>query len=1292
MAIYHLDAQAISAADGRSAVAAASYRRSAVMIRAATGVVCDFTGKGGVVHTELSLPAEVPAWFRRGIDGRDGHGASAFLWNAVEAKEGAKGTWLAMEMNIALPVELTTEQNVALAREWVESEIAGLGFVADWAVHDAPGNPHFHVMIPLRVLTEDGFGPKLAHLRDRDGNVVLREDGKPRYERMPAPMQRLVDWRRSWAETTNLHLAAAGFDLRIDHRSHAEAGIALEPTTHVGVGATGIDRRGAVSDRVEAERKRRARNAAAIVADPELLLPLLSREKAVFDARDIARAVFRYVDDPTVFEAVRLRLGESPELVAVVGETFDPESGRVLSEARYTTRTLLRAELAMQAAAGRLSDASSHRTPRACQLRAFAAHTGLSEEQRQAVEHVTGAEGIAAVVGFAGAGKSTMLGAARTAWEAAGYRVVGGALAGKAAEGLERSAGIGARTLASWELAWKNERDRLGPGDVFVLDEAGMVPSEQLSRIVTEVERRGAKLVLVGDAAQLQPIEAGAGFRALTEIVGYVELSEIWCHADPAHRRASVALARGFITEALDVYDAAGVIRFAPTREAARDALIAAWLPDHLAVKPDGRAMETLILAQTNADVLALNALARTALKDAGTLGAEARFVTERGERLFAPGDRVLFLENDRALGVKNGMLATVETASAGRLSVRLDRDGRGDGATVTVEASAYRNLDHGYAATVHKAQGATLDRVHVLATPGMDRHLAYVALTRHRESVVLHAGQADFLSPARLASLQKLYGPTLTPERLRDGAVRSLGERFGRDGSKASTLDHVGEAAFREAAAALGGWNGHKLSAGLNALANRLEALGAARPNGANVPSRDAAFAEDAASPPPAKAVRAAGADAAKAAPEITRMEAALAVLEARLAELEGAEQAIVDEARPADLRALASAFAQRRGLDGHAARLPALVARVRTGVRAFRAGFVRLHGLAPRLAVLGVRLRAWQATGIVPPGPGGASVAVEPALSAPSAVPGEAGVVAANPVPAVAAAAAAALRPALPPEPAGPRPPMVAAVAYTAAMVRADLARGVSPAHDLPLQTAALRRSLVAAFGPAGDVADAIAACVREPGPVYRAEAEALIAGVEARTGLRGRSGHWLRVPKAEREARVQAEAALVRARADVAELKDAYERKVERRRPEVEAYRDRLAVAVPGLSAAARAVLLAVAVPADGDRAAGMAGALWVGQALANPELRAEVLAFAEAVGRRFGAHGRAGKYPEKALWHGQTLGPEERELLNAGGQVEQWRQLNWLSPERQPFLERERALAQRQQREQGFGLGL
>src|SRR5436305_1944245 len=152
---------------------------------------------------------------------------------------------------------------------------------------------------------------------------------------------------------------------------------------------------------------------------------------------------------------------------------------------------------------------------------------GLSEEQKEAVRYLTGDERIRAVVGLAGAGKSTLLAAARRAWEADRYTVHGAALAGKAAEELERSSGIKARTLASWELAWSQGRDRLGRDDVFVIDEAGMVPSRQLARVLAEVERRAAKIVLVGDAMQLQPIEAGAAFRAVTERVGYVELQGI---------------------------------------------------------------------------------------------------------------------------------------------------------------------------------------------------------------------------------------------------------------------------------------------------------------------------------------------------------------------------------------------------------------------------------------------------------------------------------------------------------------------------------------------------------------------------------------------------------------------------------------------------------------------------------------------------------------------------------------------------------------------------------------------
>jgi len=102
LAIYHLSAQIISRAEGRSAVAAAAYRRATELTCAATGQVFDYGAKEHVTHAELSLPAEVPAWFRTAIDGRDDRGASEVLWNAVESKEGLKGTGLAMEMNIAL--------------------------------------------------------------------------------------------------------------------------------------------------------------------------------------------------------------------------------------------------------------------------------------------------------------------------------------------------------------------------------------------------------------------------------------------------------------------------------------------------------------------------------------------------------------------------------------------------------------------------------------------------------------------------------------------------------------------------------------------------------------------------------------------------------------------------------------------------------------------------------------------------------------------------------------------------------------------------------------------------------------------------------------------------------------------------------------------------------------------------------------------------------------------------------------------------------------------------------------
>jgi len=175
----------------------------------------------------------------------------------------------------------------------------------------------------------------------------------------------------------------------------------------------------------------------------------------------------------------------------------------------------------------------------------------LSAEQRDAPDPITGRKGLASVVGYAGSGKSAMLGVAREAWERQGYQVRGAALSGIAAEGLEGGSGIASRTIASMEYQWEQGRELLGPRDVLVIDEAGMIGTRQMERVLSEAERAGAKVILVGDAEQLQAIEAGAAFRALAERHGAAEINEVRRQHEDWQRDATRALATGRTGEAI---------------------------------------------------------------------------------------------------------------------------------------------------------------------------------------------------------------------------------------------------------------------------------------------------------------------------------------------------------------------------------------------------------------------------------------------------------------------------------------------------------------------------------------------------------------------------------------------------------------------------------------------------------------------------------------------------------------------------------------------------------------------
>jgi len=253
----------------------------------------------------------------------------------------------------------------------------------------------------------------------------------------------------------------------------------------------------------------------------------------------------------------------------------------------------------------------------------------------------------------------------------------------------------------------------------------------------------------------LQAIEAGAAFRALAERHGAAEITEIRRQREDWQRDATKALATGRTGEAVHAYEAHGMVQAADTREAARAELIDTWDAQRR-TDPD---QTRIILTHTNAEVRDLNLAARDRLRDAGELGADVGVSAERGAREFASGDRIMFLKNERGLGVKNGTLGEVERVSPDSMAVKLD-----DGRQIAFDLKDYAHVDHGYAATFHKSQGVTVDQAHVLATPGMDRHSAYVGLSRHRDGMQLHYGRDDFADQRQLTR-------TLSRERAKDMA-----------------------------------------------------------------------------------------------------------------------------------------------------------------------------------------------------------------------------------------------------------------------------------------------------------------------------------------------------------------------------------------------------------------------------------------------------------------------------------------------------------------------------------------
>ena len=304
MAIYHLEAKVVGRGAGRSAVAASAYLSCSRLYNDYDGIQHDYTKKQGLVWQEVFLPEYAPQeWQDR-----------EKLWNAVEEVETAKDSRLAREFVVALPIELSREQQIELLQDFIREQFVSDGMCADAAIHDTDGhNPHAHILLTVRPLDERGkwqYKTEKEYLCMRNGEErgftaaefksaqndgwekqypykvgkkkvymtpsaaeaqeLIRADKHPkstRYGRQNPISERwnseeqLVSWRVAWADVTNRYLESAGREERIDHRSNAARGLDEIPTIHEGVTVQALERKGIVSDRCEMNRQIKADNA-----------------------------------------------------------------------------------------------------------------------------------------------------------------------------------------------------------------------------------------------------------------------------------------------------------------------------------------------------------------------------------------------------------------------------------------------------------------------------------------------------------------------------------------------------------------------------------------------------------------------------------------------------------------------------------------------------------------------------------------------------------------------------------------------------------------------------------------------------------------------------------------------------------------------------------------------------------------------------------------------------------------------------------------------------------------------
>ena len=704
MAIAFARARYISRSDGGSAVRSAAYNGRESIKSERTSEVFYFKHRDAPEHHEVLLPDGAPSALS----------SSDALWNAAEAMEKRKDAQLAREIVLALPanIELSHDDRVELARSFAIEHFVSKGLAVQLDVHAPHGaesegeraNFHAHLLITTRRLGEDGFAAKKA--RDLDP-VIKRGGGR-------AIVAEGEAWGQLWRDHQNRYFAEQGLSIRVDATSAV-------PQEHIGpVRMRAVD----AEANHRAELIRKANEQAA--RDPEQVLAVLTRNQASFSEYDLDRHLKKHIRDEGERLEAKTKVLDHYQVLAL----HDRETGEAVG--RWTTRGV-RDQEREALADGRRVAAGSHSDVGAGVRDRLASSWQLRPDQRAAFDHASGSGGLKIVEGRAGTGKSFALGSIREAHELAGYRVVGLAPTNAVAQTMKEEGFARSSTVHAELFRLKNGRAQWDRRTLVVVDEAAMMDAKVTGEVLREARLSGAKVVLAGDDRQLGSIERGGLFSELKKEHGSAEITQVTRQKIDWQREAARDLSDGRFEEALRAFARNKSVIWTSKQEELRATLVEQWAKD----SSTDPAASRFVFAYTNKDVDALNKDLRAVRRDRGELGEDFVFTTKHGEAAFSIGDRIQFTDTLKGAGIYNGNAGVITRIDRdfGRIGVVLDAAAGREGRRVEWYASEFNGFRHGYAGTIYKGQGKTLDHTYLLHTHHWRAASSYVALTRQRES-----------------------------------------------------------------------------------------------------------------------------------------------------------------------------------------------------------------------------------------------------------------------------------------------------------------------------------------------------------------------------------------------------------------------------------------------------------------------------------------------------------------------------------------------------------------------------